>query len=158
MSSSISLASDPLLFRRGGLSFATGLSRYLDSEGKGLTADSQILVRVRPEAGEEPVLAIVDTAAPWCIFTPDVSSTLSQRLEAVPGPIALSTRLGVFRGELYRGTIVLAAEHGEHLDVDATIFLAPEWPGPNFLGYKGFLQRIRFAVDPESNLFYFGRI
>ncbi len=158
MLSSTSLTSDPLLFRRGGLSFATGLSRYLDSQGERLAAESQILVRVRPEPGAEPVLAIVDTAAPWCIFTPEVSSTLSQRLEAVPGPISLSTRLGVFRGELYRGTITLAAEHGEHLDVDATIFLAPDWPGPNFLGYKGFLQRIRFAVDPESNLFYFGRI
>jgi hypothetical protein len=28
----------------------------------------------------------------------------------------------------------------------------------NFLGYEGLLQRIRFAVDPEVNLFYFGRI
>jgi hypothetical protein len=123
-----------------------------------LAAEARILVRVRPEPGADPVLAIVDTAAPWCIFTPDVGSTLLKHLDSVPGPIALSTRLGVFRGGLYRGTIVLAAEQGEHLDVDATIFLAPDWPGPNFLGYQGFLQRIRFAVDPESNLFYFGRI
>jgi hypothetical protein len=35
---------------------------------------------------------------------------------------------------------------------------SPDWRGPNFLGYQGLLQRIRFAVDPEVNLFYFGRI
>jgi hypothetical protein len=41
--------------------------------------------------------------------------------------------------------------------VDATIFVSPDWHGPNFIGYQGLLQRIRFAVDPETNLFYFGR-
>ena len=70
----------------------------------------------------------------------------------------LSTRLGRFAGTLYRGLITLTVDEGEPLEVDAMVFLTPDWRGPNFLGYEGLLQRIRFAVDPESNLFYFGRI
>lgn len=53
---------------------------------------------------------------------------------------------------------MLRADEGESLRVEATIFLSPDWIGPNFIGYGGLLQRIRFAVDPESNLFYFGPI
>jgi len=30
------------------------------------------------------------------------------------------------------------------------------WSYPNFLGLDGFLSRIRFAVDPTENVFYFG--
>jgi len=70
----------------------------------------------------------------------------------------MSTRFGLIRGTLHRGPIRLHADEGEPLDVDATVFISPDWQGPNFLGYEGFLQRIRFAVDPETNLFYFGRI
>jgi len=57
---------------------------------------------------------MVDTAAPWCIFEPEVGDLLRPQLA--------------------------------------------DWPGPNFIGYEGLLQRIRFAVDPETNLFYFGQI
>jgi hypothetical protein len=76
----------------------------------------------------------------------------------LPGRVVLSTRLGVFQGTLYRGQVTLPADEGESLDLDATVFVCPDWPGPNFLGYQGLLQRVRFAVDPESNTFYFGRI
>ena len=53
---------------------------------------------------------------------------------------------------------MLHADEGESLDVEATVFQSPDWRGPSFLGYQGLLQRIRFAVDPETNLFYFGQI
>jgi hypothetical protein len=61
-------------------------------------------------------------------------------------------------GALYRGPITIPAEEADPLDLEATVFLSPDWRGPNFIGYQGLLQRIRFAVDPEVNLFYFGRI
>ena len=38
------------------------------------------------------------------------------------------------------------------------IFLSPDWPGGNFIGYEGVLDRIRFAVDPHRNRFYFSSI
>jgi hypothetical protein len=59
---------------------------------------------------------------------------------------------------LYRVPITFPGLLGEALDLQATVFVSTDWPGGNFLGYQGLLQRIRFAVDPEANLFYFGQI
>lgn len=87
-----------------------------------------------------------------------MASDFVHNLDPIPGRVVLSTRLGRFHGTLFRGLITLVADQGESLDVEATVFLSADWPGPNFLGYQGLLQRIRFAVDPETNLFYFGRI
>jgi len=89
---------------------------------------------------------------------PAVAEKFARNLEPIPGRVVLSTRFGRFAGMLHRGLITLSADHGEPLDVDATVFLSPDWRAPNFIGYQGLLQRIRFAVDPENNLFYFGRI
>jgi hypothetical protein len=69
---------------------------------------------------------------------------------------ALSTRFGLLRGSLYRVPVRIPADEGDPLDLEATVFFSPEWHGPSFIGYEGLLQRIRFAVDPEENLFYFG--
>ena len=102
-------------------------------------------------------MAVVDTGAPWCIFEPFVAKILVRNSLLVQPRVALSTRMGMIHGALYRETIRISADEGQPLDVEATIFVSPDWPGPNFIGYQGLLQRIRFAVDPETNLFYFGR-
>ena len=102
---------------------------------------------------------MVDTAAPWCIFEPTVGDFVRENFYLVSRDVSLSTRLGIFRGDLYRGPLFFEALEGEPLDVEATVFVSSDWPpGMSFLGYEGLLQRIRFAVDPEVNLFYFGRI
>jgi hypothetical protein len=134
------------------------MARYSDSEGEDPHSEARIVIRVTPSPTQKIVLTVVDTAASWCVFKPDVGAALLDHFDPSPEVTVLSTRLGRFRGKLYRGTIKLLADEGSSLDVDATVFLAPDWPGPNFVGYQGLLQRIRFAVDPESNRFYFGRI
>jgi hypothetical protein len=103
---------------------------------------------------------MVDTGAPWCIFEPRLGKFIRESFDQVSEEeVSLSTRLGTFRGELYRGPLFFEALEGEPLDIEATVFVSPSWPpGENFIGYQGLLQRIRFAVDPEVNLFYFGRI
>ena len=116
------------------------------------------MIRVALQPISDPILAIVDTAATWCVFNWKVGTTLAQSFEPIPGRSVVSTRLGLFRGSLYRIPLRLDAEEGEFLEVEATVFLSPDWTGPNFIGYQGLLQRIRFAVDPEANLFYFGQI
>jgi hypothetical protein len=50
---------------------------------------------------------------------------------------------------------------GDDLEIPATVFVPTIPPGetwlhPNFLGLTGLLDRIRFAVDPAENTFYFG--
>ncbi|MBI4531612.1 MAG: hypothetical protein HY709_08815, partial [Candidatus Latescibacteria bacterium] len=48
------------------------------------------------------------------------------------------------------------AEEGENVEVEATWFISPDWPGPIVIGWKGCLERLRFAVDPSEDTFYFG--
>jgi hypothetical protein len=101
---------------------------------------------------------MVDSAAPWCIFDAEIGEAIRKSFDLVSGPVVLSTRLGNFGGALYSGEVAFEVLEGESFDLEIVAFLSPDWQGGNFLGYEGFLQRIRFAVDPESNLFYFGRI
>jgi len=48
------------------------------------------------------------------------------------------------------------ATEGQPLLVEATWFVSPDWPGPLVLGWKGCLERFRFALDPNEERFYFG--
>jgi hypothetical protein len=152
------LIQTPLLLGRNHAPFATGGTRYIENRREITGTEARILVPLSLEAISQTLFAVVDTAAPWCIFEPEVGSLLRQCLSPSQEHAVLSSRFGTLRGSLYRVPIALIAEEGESLDVEATVFLSPDWPGPNFIGYQGLLQRIRFAVDPETNLFYFGSI
>ena len=144
---------------RRGFAFATGMARYRDHpkrpEPYPVKPEPRIYLEVLPETVATSVLALVDTAAPWCIFTPDIGDEIRERLEVMKGGVVLQTRLGTFQGDLYRGKVTLVADEGESLEVYAFIFLSPDWPGGNFLGYQGLLQKICFAVDPYRNRFFF---
>ncbi|MCP4104714.1 MAG: hypothetical protein GY749_04125 [Desulfobacteraceae bacterium] len=63
-------------------------------------------------------------------------------------------------GALHRMNISLPAYSGDDLTVESTVFISEEWEGPIVLGFKGFLERIRFALDPGiaagEQFFYFG--
>jgi hypothetical protein len=145
---------------RGHSPFTTGVASYsdFDVDDPSPNPEPRIWVRVVGGSSTTPVLAMVDTAAPWCIFRPGVANLFARDLEPISGWSVLSTRFGRVHGTLFRGLITLLANEGRPLDVDSTIFISPDWTGPNFLGYQGLLQRIRFAIDPETNLFYFGQI
>lgn len=107
--------------------------------------------------------AVLDTGSPWCILAPAEAESLNvdqnNRLEA-ESILLRGTR---YTGGLHRLTITLNAEVGAKLDVEATVFIpqlreGEEWRHPNFLGLGGFLYRLRFAIDPEGNHFYFAPI
>ena len=136
----------------------TGAASYYDAVPGSSTDDPRIYVRMRLGEGRSEVLAMVDTAAPWCILDPALARAAERELEGLPDLAAIDSRLGRFTGRLYRGSMTLLAEAGEALAVDATFFLSQEWPGGNFVGYQGFLERFRFAVDPGLNRFYFGAL
>lgn len=99
---------------------------------------------------------MVDTAAPWCILEPRIGEAVKDHAEELPGEVSISTRLGQFDGKLYTTSVTVAAEEGEPLEMEMTLFLSPEWPAGNFVGYLGFLERLRFAIDPQENKFFFG--
>ena len=104
----------------------------------------------------DAVRALLDTGSEWCIAP--AALALDADYEAEPNPLVprLYTRFGMLEGRLERITIVFPAEEGLDLDVPATCFFSPDWPGPMVIGWKGCLERMRFALDPGEEAFYFG--
>lgn len=70
----------------------------------------------------------------------------------------ISSRVGEIKGKLVTATTTLVAEEGESIEVESIVFVSSEWPEGNFIGYSGLLERIRFAIDPGSNSFFFGAL
>jgi hypothetical protein len=106
------------------------------------------------------VFALLDTAADWCVLPPEVATALGFSLEPDPAFPPYSTRHGLLAGRQERMPILLLPEEGGSLEIDATWFISPDWPGPIVLGWKGCLERLRFALDPTpgEERFYFGEI
>ncbi len=140
-----------------GAPFTTGAARYYDTATPGSTpTEPRIYIRVEPASLGLEALAIVDTAAPWCILEPRLGAAVVDHFEELPGTVTLSSRFGRHEGRLYLGTVKLSADEGEDLEVETTVFISPDWTGGNFVGYLGCLERIRFALEPQANKFYFG--
>jgi len=138
--------------------FTTGRCRYTDADGRS-EGSAKICVKVVPGDWETPVLAIVDTGADWSVLNTEIAEELG--LFGVEGePIALSTRFGAIAGYLVQASVTLLADDGDSLRLDATVFVSADWPSSagTFLGYSGLLERMRFAVDPQSNVLFFGPI
>lgn len=102
--------------------------------------------------------AMLDTANQWCVLTPKVANELGLLPPSEPGGTVLSTRYGLLRGELIRISVEFPAAEGVFLQIEATWFVSPDWPGPLVIGWKGCLERFRFALGPGDESFYFGEL
>ncbi len=124
-----------------------------------------MVLSVKVEGCRFPVKAIVDTGSQWCVLAPslfEMPEASGQQTQDVEKK-HLMVRGMIYEGQLIRVGITLEADYGEDLTVDATVFvptLDPDdvWPWPNFLGLEGLLNRIRRAIDPTENAFYFGPV
>jgi predicted aspartyl protease len=133
--------------------FVSGAITFLDSWDE----NDRIVIPVKFD--EEIILAIVDTGAPYCVLAPNVADRIGIDRTAGHQPRGgLSTRFGTIRGWLCRVPVVLEAEIGEGVAFETTVFIPDdEWPDDrNFIGLSNFLFQLRFAIDPQENLFYFG--
>lgn len=93
---------------------------------------------------------------------------LAHRVGITSGPslgrISLQVRGFSVEGQLFRLTVTFPADLGNSLTIDATAFVPDiEWIEawgdlPSFIGLSGCLERMRFAVDPTSDSFYFGSL
>ncbi len=145
------------------MQFITGMVFYQDhvpNEEK----HTRIVVGIRIAHFPSSVEAIVDTGAQWCIFDPAFidPSIIESTTDKIPVEQYL-VRGTIYAGKIVRMNVRIEAEYGESPDIDATVFVpllepGEEWPHPNFIGLEGFLNRIRFAVDPAENAFYFGPV
>jgi hypothetical protein len=106
--------------------------------------------------------AIVDTGSPWCVISSETVEYLGLTHQTGNGSIIPLIIRGIrYRGFLQNLTFSLQPNEGDPLDVQALVYVPLVGEGEpilniNFLGLGGFLNRIRFAVDPERNRFYFG--
>lgn len=152
-----------LSFTDGEASFATGALRYSYAPVPG-RADitPRIMIEVEIEGEQEP--AVLDTGAPYLICSP----ALAERLWLDPEDALEATIIRIqgvpLRGRVHRANFVLQAQEGNGLDFQATAFvpdvdqnLPANFLPISFLGLHGCLERVRFAVDPSSETFYFGR-
>ena len=111
---------------------------------------------------ESSDIALLDTGAEWSVIGGETAEILEDQLVHPIKLFKMSTRKGSISGSLYRIDISLLAEQnsGNDLTVESSVFVSEEWDGPIVLGYLGFLERIRFAIDPGMSvgeqLFYFG--
>lgn len=108
-------------------------------------------------------VAFIDTGGVFLLCPPESA----QEIGVSPAESVEETDL-VFRGikligQLYRLPVTFPAEVGRSLSQELNVFVPnplsyqPWQPDfPCVLGLQGCLERIRFAVDPEHEMFYFG--
>lgn len=143
-----------------GNSFARGASRYQYRPVTETEITNRIILPV--VIAGVPIECVVDTGTPYVILAPRIA-----RLVGLIPEFALSRERMLIRGvrldgSIYRFNMTLVANVGEDLELQATIFVPDaeeEWGDfPSFIGLGGFLERIRFAVDPSADTFYFGSL
>ena len=70
------------------------------------------------------------------------------------------SRYGEITGNLVIAKITLLADDGSGLSVESATFVSEDWPGPLVPGFRGFLEKLRIALDPwignGEQVFYFG--
>jgi predicted aspartyl protease len=136
----------------------TGAARYLDAHPRVQEAEPRIYVKFQPVGASSPHLALLDTGAHYCILERQLAESIGGDLTEPIGQRSIRSAHGVIRGDLHIHTLRLIAEIGEPLDVDAVVFVSPDWPKSSFIGYLGVLDRVRFAIDSRANRFFFGAI
>ena len=142
-----------MLHYRDGSAFAMGMSSYFDEDPHNPSETARIHVKV--EFDGESVLALLDTGAAWSMLNAELAQELGL-FERDGVDKTISSRVGEIEGKLVRAATTLVADEGESIEFYSTVFVSREWPAGNFIGYSGLLERIRFAIDPDSNSFVFG--
>jgi hypothetical protein len=143
-----------------GESFATGAIEYVYQPATPGEITSRILLPVR--VAGVPLTAIVDTGAPYVVCTPRFADMTDLNSLTPLERQTILIRGSWIRGNLYRLGLKFPAEIGEVLEIEVTAFVPDrEWEDvwgdlPSFIGMGGCLERIRFAIDPGSDTFYFG--
>ena len=141
--------------------FAVGATTYLYAPATDQDISDRIQLPIVCELTESTdVLAVVDTGSPYSILDPLIAKQIGFSPEMALERTAVTVRGAKLRGSLIRLSTTLQAEVGENLTIDSTTFIPDseeQWNQfPSFIGQAGFLERIRFAIDPNTNTFYFG--
>jgi len=149
-----------MLSFKNGESFATGLAEYQYKPATENETTPRICVQTIFEGIS--TLAVVDTGSPFTILDPQVAEFID--IDLLSGsPSVVEIRGVKWEGRLHRLNVIFIANEGENTVVEATVFIPKidshqDWYLPSFIGYNSCLERLRFAVDPFNDTFYFGPI
>lgn len=148
-----------MLFFDDGSRFAEGAtSMRMASVGRD-RASLRILVPIIVEGVQTE--AVLDTGGVYLVCDPDLADALDLDPTGGVGRVRLLIRGEEWEGSLYRLSLMFPAVVGEGVQVEATAFVprcrpGEPWPLGTIAGLTGCLERLRFAVDPRSDMFYFG--
>lgn len=153
-----------MLFTQNLEPFATGSINYDYQPVPPDMENLRLILRVAVEG--IPTVAVVDTGAPYLVIAPPIAKQIDFDPNTSLGPVTLNIRGSRYQGFLYRTRVSLFSEAGDELAFSATAFVPnaeeeEDWIHrklPSFLGLSLCLDRIRFAVDPSEDLFYFGAL
>jgi hypothetical protein len=147
-----------LLQDRAGQPFATGVTTYLYQPASG-DFTNRIVLQV--SIGDVLTEAIVDTGSPYVVCPPRIAREIGLDSSAALDVANLKIRGFTLKGELHHLNVLFHAVEGEPLMVEATVFVPDDQHTqtygdlPGYIGFMGCLERMRFAVDPEEDRFYF---
>ena len=144
-----------------GQSFAQGCCGFLYRPATEQETTPRIILTV--QIGGIETQAVVDTGGVYLVCDPEMADGLHLDPSYGVGSASLLIRGQTVSGTLYRLPLALVPQEGRGLEVEVTAFvprLQPNesWNLPSFMGLSGCLERLRFAVDPATDTFYFGAI
>ena len=109
--------------------------------------------RIGPEQVE--VDALLDCAAEWSVLNRGIAESLGLFEYAGELELTLSTRHGPVDGTLVPSALTYVAAEGDDVTIDARWFVSEHWYGPTVIGWRGCLNLIRFALNPDEDRLYF---
>ncbi|MEI6330530.1 MAG: hypothetical protein WCP16_14930 [Pseudanabaena sp. ELA645] len=150
-----------LLQFKDGNSFASGALTYTYRPINSQETTNRIIIPIEIGNGIK-IEAVLDTGAPYVILDPNLAPLAGFTPELVLSEESMLIRGVKLSGKIARLGFSLRADEGDDMDIEATGFVpdsADLWNNfPSFLGQAGFLERIRFAIDPTQDKFYFGTL
>ena len=143
--------------------FAVGAAKYFYRPATAEENTNRIIIPIVVEVDHQILTqAVLDTGAPYAILDPEIARAAGFTDDLALDRIKMNIRGQRLAGSLTRLNITLQATEGDDLTIDTTTFIpdsSSAWGGfPSFLGLAGFLERVRFAIDPNTDTFYFGSL
>lgn len=151
-----------LLFENGD-SFSSGVTNYEYRPVTEREETPRIIVSVILDNFQ--TLAFVDTGGVYGICSPEIAEALNIDPNDGAPVNPIKWRGEKIKGTLHRIPMTLVAEEGNSLRIEPTFFVPQLDPDQVWdddfscvLGMYLCLERLRFAVDPSTDTFYFGEL
>jgi hypothetical protein len=149
-----------LLRFQDGRSFAQGACKFLYRPVTSGETAPRIIVEIQIEGIEAQ--AIVDTGGAYLVCDPQIADLLDLDPTHALDTDRLHIRGFSVPGSIHRVLLTLMADEGESMELEVTAFVPRSnhlhWDLPSFMGLGGCLERLRFAIDPATDTFYFGTL